>query len=141
MRRTIYKSTLSESRPNPFDPRTLSCLNSSESVPDMTSNYIFLLKPSYSSTNLSDKHIVRLGPNLTYPRNNLVEEMISFIFVIIKYNLFDKHLMIPILLIFRSRDPLLLSELMPSSTLLPFSRLGPSLKVLHRPLCVPQVRT
>ena len=72
MRRTIYKGTrkLPDSRPNPSDPRPLSCLNSSEPVPDMTSNHTFLLNPSYSSTNLNDKQFTRLGPSLTNPRNN-----------------------------------------------------------------------
>ena len=107
MRRTIYKGTrkLPDSRPNPSDPRTLSCLNSREPVPDMTSNHTFLLNPSYSSTNLNDKHIARLGPSLTNPKNNSGRRNDKLYFRYYYAQHFDKHLVIPISLMFRSRDP------------------------------------
>ena len=101
MRRTIYEGTgkLLDSCPNSSDPRTLSYLNLSESVPNMTSNYTFLLNPSYPSTNLNDKHYTdRLGLRLTNPRNNFG----------------------------RRNDNQV--ELMPSSTFLPFFRLALSSK-------------
>ena len=144
MRRTIYKGTrkLPDSRPNPSDPRTLSCLNSGEPVPNMTSNDTFLLNPSYSSTNLSAKQIARLGPSLTNPMNNFRRRNDQLYFLSLLSTMFRQASSDPI---FRScfvRETLPLQvELMPSSTLLPFPRLGPSLKVLHRLLGIPQVRT
>ena len=92
---------LPDSRPIPSDPRTLSCLNSSEHVLDMTSNHTFLLIPSSSSTNLNDKHIARLPAQGT----TLDEEMMSYISCYHQAQLFDKQLVIQFSLMFRSRDP------------------------------------
>ena len=107
MRRIIYKGTckLLNSRPNSSDPRMLSCLNSSEPILYITSNHTFLLNPSYSSTNLSDKHIARLGPSLTNPRNNSGQRNDKLYFCYYYTQYFYKHLMIPILLMFCFRDP------------------------------------
>ena len=109
MRRTIYEGTrkLSDiSRSNPSDPRTPSCLNSSEPIPDMTSNQTFLLNPSYSSTNLSDKHIARRRPSLTNPMNNYGRRNDKLYFRYYQAQHINKHLVIPILLMFCSQDPL-----------------------------------
>ena len=144
MRRTIYKGTrkLSDSRPNPSNTRTLSCLNSSEPVPDITSNHTFLLNPSYSSTNLSDKQFARLGPSLTNPRNNFGRRNDQLYFLLLLSTMFRQESSDPIFAHGFVRETLPLQvELMPSSTFLPFSQLGPSLKVLHRLLGISQVRT
>ena len=143
MRRTIYKGTrkLPDSRPNPFDPRTLSCVNSSEPVPDMTSNHTFLLNPSYSSTNLSDQQFARLGPSLTHPRNNFGQRNDKLYFLLLLSTMFQQASTDSNFAHVSFTRPSPPSGVMPSSTLSPFFRLGPSLKVLHRLLGIPQVRT
>ena len=71
----------------------------------MTSNHTFLLNPFYSSTNLNDKHIARLGPSLTNPRNNFGQrnDMLYFCYYYTQH--IEKQLVIQFLLMFCSQGP------------------------------------